>query len=550
MLQFVWDRVRNGMVMDALYEFVESQDVDTDCIEDEMEIFEEEKKCNLLDALRGDEELMETVKEYLRKQQILKQSFSTGLPLFYWKWYRNATEQDVRGNQYLSGMDLGGHSVQELSVDAVYDNLKEEVLATGLITPELFEVMVVQKAADYLKSDKCRKIKSRPFGRGWDDPLHYDIPGGSPLSPQHIQAVILYTDFTELCTLFSQSTRELAFGDGLKEIKARNGKFFHFSKYLREMVNYFGSNGRGDGFAMNGRVNGPFYSGVSVVLNVSEFSIAFNSPTSTTQTMEVALRFAGSNGMILTVNNDDESRQQPLLNASWISCYAEEDEYLFFGSFYKLKMQNISIIDSARTYRKSISALYLFDGLLTGTLDGVKMSEKEKEILIFCIKYALNEELPSRPKQVDQFVMDNIYVFTQKKTKIDLYLSDVVKFDDSLQNMLFHGVSETEDIPNDHSNIPRDLVFRLFPNLEEVVLRTSYSGHYPLNLMSLLSVMTEWNTLPSFTLKINDEFKKWVKRVHDAESKTLVENFAAKKWKLEFDVKGDEHWIIISKIVE
>ena len=540
------------MVMDALYEFVESQDVDTDCIEDEMEIFEEEKKCNLLDALRGDEELMETVKEYLRKQQILKQSFSTGLPLFYWKWYRNATQQDVRESAYgyLSRMDLGGHSVQELSVDAVYDNLKEEVLATGLITPELFEVMVVQKAADYLKSDKCRKIKSTPFGIDWRDPLHYDIPGGSPLSPQHIQAVILYTDFTELCTLFSQSTRELAFGDGLKEIKARNGKFFHFSKYLREMVNYFGSRGSG---LMNGRVNGPFYSGVSVVLNVSEFSIAFNSPTSTTQTMEVALRFAGSNGMILTVNNDDMSSRQPLLNASWISCYAEEDEYLFFGSFYKLKMQNISIIDSARTYRKSISALYLFDGLLTGSLDGVKMSEKEKEILIFCIKYALNEELPSRPKQVDQFVMDNIYVFTQKKIKIDLKLRDLEKFDVSLQNMLFHGVSETRNIPDDNSNIPRDLVFRLFPNLEEVVLRTSTFGCYPLNLMSLLSVMTEWNTLPSFTLKISDRDRKWVERVHDAESKTLVENFAAKKWKLEFDVKGglaEDHWIIISKIVE
>merc|ERR1719242_1988359 len=123
--------------------------------------------------------------------------------------------------------------------------------------------------------------------------------------------------------------------------------------------------------------------------------------------------------MILTVNNDDMSKHQPLLNATWISCYAEEDEYLFFGSFYKLKMQNISIIDSARTYRKSISALYLFDGLLTGTLwGGFKMSEKEKEILIFCIKYALNEELSSRPKHVDQFVMDNIYVFTQKKDQI------------------------------------------------------------------------------------------------------------------------------------
>ena len=152
-----------------------------------------------------------------------------------------------------------------------------------------------------------------------------------------------------------------------------------------------------------------------------------------------------------------------------------------------------------------ISALYLFDGLLSGTLndtEGIKMSEKEKEILIFCIKYALNEELPSRPKQVDQFVMDNIYVFTQKKTKIDLYLSHLNKFDNSLQNMLLHGVSGMYfgDIPNDHSNIPRGLVFRLFPNLEEVVLRTCHWGdYYPLNLMSLLSV---WSLLMSLLISV------------------------------------------------
>jgi len=139
----------------------------------------------------------------------------------------------------------------------------------------------------------------------------------------------------------------------------------------------------------------------------------------------------------------------------------------------------------------------------------------------------------------------------KKKTKIDLDFYHVARFDNSLQNMLFHGVSKTKVIPNDNSNIPRDLVFRLFPNLEEVVLRMNdFPDYYPLNLMSLLSVMTEWNTLPSFTLKINDRFKEWVKRVHDAESKTLVENFAAKKWKLEFDVEGGEHWIIISKIIE
>ena len=72
------------------------------------------------------------------------------------------------------------------------------------------------------------------------------------------------------------------------------------------------------------------------------------------------------------------------------------------------------------------------------------MTEAEKEILLFCIKYALSEELSSRPKQVDQFVMDNVFVFTQKKTKIDLKLYDVEQLDISLQNIPYRNMKHSK----------------------------------------------------------------------------------------------------------
>ncbi len=70
---------------------------------------------------------------------------------------------------------------------------------------------------------------------------------------------------------------------------------------LRELVSYFGSRGWS---GVKGKTSGPFFSGVSVVLNLSEFSIGFNTPTSTSKTIEVAWRFAGSGGMVITVGND------------------------------------------------------------------------------------------------------------------------------------------------------------------------------------------------------------------------------------------------------
>ena len=303
MEESICEQVEDEAICKEFKVFLDAQDFDTECIEDEMATFEEEKTCNLYTVLRGREDGMNVIRSILRHHRILSKTFATGYHFLYWKWYRTATVEQMRGSWLLSWWDLGGCSFQDLSVHRRFDSLKAEVLASGLVTPETFHKLVIQKAKEYLNTKKCRKMRSDPFsGELGNDPLHFGIKRGSPLSLHHLCAIILYTDFTELCTLFSLSMRKNKFGDGLHEIKARNSGFFHFSKFLRELVTYFGSYGEYGN--TNGRVSGLFFSGVSTVLNVNAFSIGFNTPTSTSMSIEIAWRFAGVEGMVLALKNE------------------------------------------------------------------------------------------------------------------------------------------------------------------------------------------------------------------------------------------------------
>ena len=302
-----------------------------------------------------------------------------------------------------------------------------------------------------MKTKKCRKIRWKPYGhvfRKRDDPLHFGVLHGDPLTAQHLQTIILYCDFTELCTLFSRSLRENDSLDGLEEIKKRNSKFFHFTKKLRELVTYFGSDGGGVfGNKMNGVVKGPFFCGVNVELNLSEFSIGFNTPTSTSKTKEIAVRFAGECGMVITIGNQQgDSKGQPVFDATWISAYCEEDEYLWFGSLCPLSVEAISLMNSSRTHQTSIRALYLFAAALSGQwARGQTVAREEKEILDFCLKNVSGDVSTAAPKAVDKYVMDSVYCFCERTTKILLNLYWIYEMGPYFKNLLFYGMSQGQD---------------------------------------------------------------------------------------------------------
>ena len=458
-------------------------------------------------------------------------SLGAGYPLLYWKWYRTATAEEV-GNSYISNA-LNGYTPQEMCVHPHFSNSKEEVLTTGLLTPKTFEVFVVKKAVEYMKTQKVKRIRCRPFVEAYD-PLHTGIKDGSQLTPMHLHALILWCDFIK----FRVKLIESLSGDNLENVKSENSKFFWVSKSLRELVAYFGSDGHG--YCMNGMVKGPFYSASREVENLSGFCIGFNIPTATTKILPVTLRMAGSHGMVIKVGNQStHSKYQPLFDTTWISTFFEEEEYLWFGSLYPLRVEDVLIMETAASYRSIIAALYIFDAAVSGPhLDDIAVSTKEMKILDFCLKYARNETMENedKPDGVDDYILDSVKAFCAKKRKLTLDLHAMSRRDQSLQNMILYGVSWSESIPSDRTNIFRSELFVQFPNLAEIEMEMT---GYPLNLLCLLSVLDEGETLNMFQLKLIDQDQTWMKNAFLAVP-NVKELFVAKNWLIEFETIVDD----------
>ena len=75
-----------------------------------------------------------------------------------------------------------------------------------------------------------------------------------------------------------------------------------------------------------GKLTGPFYCGMSMVMKMTQFAIDLLSPTSTSCQICVALKFSGHEGIVIELNNTTFAKQTRGLDVSWISRFKEEDE--------------------------------------------------------------------------------------------------------------------------------------------------------------------------------------------------------------------------------
>ena len=248
-------------------------------------------------------------------------AFSIGLRFYYWRMYQNMDVLQLHAGGYQNNIDHGGYKPSELYVDKKYETFKEEILNYhgGHFNISHYNTEVLPKATAYLSTDYGKQIKANT-GMA---PPHYEIPNDSLISISHLISIIMYCDYTKLSASFSSTFRKQHTFETLAQIKNRNSTYFWFSKLLRETVELFGE------YSYFGKLVGPFYCGLSMVLNMSSFFIRLYSPTSTSKSLQVAMKFSGDDGVIMKLDNPKGSEQCTYLrgfNCDWISRFKEEQE--------------------------------------------------------------------------------------------------------------------------------------------------------------------------------------------------------------------------------
>ena len=409
-------------------------------------------------------------------------SFSIGLCFFYWKWFdpKNPKKENEEPRHWSQHNDYSGYSRDELFVEKPkYRDMKEEAIESGHCSLSQFAAMVF-KAEELMKSFKVKWLRAMCSGHA----KYYGIEDGAVITAKHIQSVLLYTDFTKLCSVFSETFRPAHFGESLDSIKARNSSWFETAKLLRETVECYGN--------YKEQERGPFYCGVNRLMLVTSFGIRLCSPTSTSKASSVAIRFADTHGIVMRINNEHFALR--FFDCSYVSTFTEESERLFFGGDYRTRVESVMVMDGFKNYQKYFEIFYAFDLMVSGDYQfGLKeeISSEHEEILKCFIDGMFNDNA-SGSLIHDEYVVNTFNAYSRSKRNIVINLSLLNgHYPKGLYELLVHSVkgeySYTWKEPDDSSmNMLRwNRIFSVFPSLETLTIHsTDKIGYtsYPFSL--------------------------------------------------------------------
>ena len=307
-----------------------------------------------------------------------------------------------------------------------------------------------------------------------------------PMSEEHLLSIILYCDYSRLCTTFSASFRPLNPFEPLSSIKDRNRNFYWLSRRLRECVQIYGDRLYDEDSNHENRRK-ILHTGISFETILPAFSIRFCAPTSTSLHKEVAVKFAGPKGTLITISPDVNERYHDrfirAFSCSWISQSKEESEYLTMGGHYRASISSIITISNARNYGLLCPGLKKLDALLSEQInDYDRMSNVEYNILesLLC-KYGnlkIQDSDINLPQiSLDKYTLDTFNHYRRNKNVAILNLPKLDDIRHKEENHILSYVMEelqynTMIAHNSEYNLPRSEFFHIFPNITHIQIHT------------------------------------------------------------------------------
>eukprot|EP01084_Bolivina_argentea_P307396 531323_1 len=252
----------------------------------------------------------------------------------------NDSFMNERNDRYVTTIELFGFGKDmshiHLGPHSENNCFKIELYNSGYVNKEQWTENLNKAFHKFKQLSNNTKHLSKQYSKD------YNILRGDRLKVHHLLAIFTYTKHTKLCTKYRTCFRAIYENERNDEIIFRHSKFYFFSRFLFEAIEFYGSVLEKDMTVYHG-LNQPFL--------FSHFSTHFNAPTSTTYDEYIAQNFAKGPGIVLELQNGNKdiqndviskykSYQPRYMNVNWISPF-DEKEWLFFGDNIILQIVGI-----------------------------------------------------------------------------------------------------------------------------------------------------------------------------------------------------------------
>ena len=204
--------------------------------------------------------------------------------------------------------------------------------------------------------------------------------------------------------------------------------------------------------------------------------------------------------MRLNNNGDANSKILPIFDCSWISRFNGEDERLFMGGLYRIRIENIINIENQKGYYKHFKYLYFFDCLVSGSdiseLEGLQTANIES------MKQLINGDT----NNIEDYIVNTFKLFCKQRQQVIINLFYCQAFGGKFIDLFYKMNHKNEIVFN--SNI-----FELFVNLKKFIIYAGqYEKQYPVSIPSLLPILQSKNS-SNMNIKILAHNPGWLSKI-------------------------------------
>eukprot|EP01084_Bolivina_argentea_P287756 493771_1 len=411
--------------------------------------------------------------------------YSLGIRFYYHLCYKNNENSHwtVPGSSGLheGSSHLAAPTFAELFVTPKHKTIKQEVLNANPVKLSIIQYCnTLKKATLKHKSLSLNAERAKFF---WQDV--YGIKAQSVITSNHIFAVMLYTNHTQLSFYFSKSFRPCIETDTIASMKNRHSEYGNWAKTLRETVETYGT------ILSSLSSIKSFYHGISrKMLFPGGFDGTFCCPTSTTLNYSTAVMFAsqGDNGIVITIKNNDAILS--FFNCISWSDYPGESEMLFIGGLNPATICGLYSVSDSIKYDRWIQPFQIAISVLRSGENGAfehKITQTQVNLVESLISDVVNTEnnieskdnIETVPKYVQQLFHNVINGVSRIIININMFNKEhIIAIHNSKVTILYGYQLFKHWYFDDKNQIRFDIIKALFPSLIEIHIRnTEYDEH-------------------------------------------------------------------------